>query len=241
MAFAQTHKSSRPLSVNSLKNQACPSPSQPISSSTSTTSRPKSASVSSTTSSTSVSSTRRQSNGSTRQSHDGGVANRVRVTVRLRPRNAEELESDRDFADCVELQPELKRLKLRKNNWDCETYQFDEILTDTASQKRVYEVVAKPVVESVLEGYNGTVMAYGQTGTGKTFTLGKLGDEDTADRGIMVRALEDILAVINPVHDTVTVSYLQYKTCYHLKRITLQFKKTPRQEMCRYLVPLKFK
>jgi len=52
-------------------------------------------------------------------------------------------------------------------------------------------------------------MAYGQTGTGKTFTLGKLGDEDTADRGIMVRALEDILANINPIDDTVTVSYLQ--------------------------------
>lgn len=42
---------------------------------------------------------------------------------------------------------QLKRLKLRKNNWDCETYQFDEVLTETASQKRVYEVVAKPVVE----------------------------------------------------------------------------------------------
>jgi hypothetical protein len=52
-------------------------------------------------------------------------------------------------------------------------------------------------------------MAYGQTGTGKTFTLGKLGDEDVADRGIMVRALEDILANINPIDDTVTVSYLQ--------------------------------
>lgn len=64
-------------------------------------------------------------------------------------------------------------------------------------------------VQSVLEGYNGTVMAYGQTGTGKTFTLGKLGDEDTAERGIMVRALEDILANINPIDDTVTVSYLQ--------------------------------
>lgn len=46
---------------------------------------------------------------------------------------------------------QLKRLKLRKNNWDCETYQFDEILSETASQKRVYEVVAKPVVE-VLSG-----------------------------------------------------------------------------------------
>lgn len=48
---------------------------------------------------------------------------------------------------------QLKRLKLRKNNWDCETYQFDEILTETASQKRVYEVVAKPVVE-VLSGHS---------------------------------------------------------------------------------------
>ncbi len=115
------------------------------------------------------------------------VPNRVRVAVRLRPRNAEELQADVDFADCVELQPEvslkfpllflpchesnlflwnycdttthlgvnrvsfglfqLKRLKLRKNNWDCETYQFDEVLTETSSQKRVYEVVAKPVVE----------------------------------------------------------------------------------------------
>ncbi|KAM0949632.1 putative minus-end-directed kinesin ATPase [Dioscorea sansibarensis] len=30
-------------------------------------------------------------------------------------------------------------------------------------------------IKSVLNGYNGTVMAYGQTGTGKTFTLGQLG------------------------------------------------------------------
>ena len=43
--------------------------------------------------------------------------------------------------------PQLKRLKLRKNNWDSDTYEFDEVLTEFASQKRVYEVVAKPVVE----------------------------------------------------------------------------------------------
>lgn len=66
--------------------------------------------------------------------------------------------------------------------------------------------------QSVLEGYNGTVMAYGQTGTGKTFTLGRLGEEDCADRGIMVRAMEDILANIIPGEDTVTVSYLQVAT-----------------------------
>ncbi|CAN4127453.1 unnamed protein product [Withania somnifera] len=140
---------------------------------------------------------------------DNSVSGRVRVAVRLRPRNAEEMVSDADFADCVELQPELKRLKLRRNNWDSDTYEFDEVLTEFASQKRVYEVVAKPVVESVLDGYNGTVMAYGQTGTGKTYTLGRLGEEDTADRGIMVRAMEDILAEITPEKDSISVSYFQ--------------------------------
>lgn len=129
--------------------------------------------------------------------------------MRLRPRNAEESVADADFADCVELQPELKRLKLRKNNWDSDTYEFDEVLTEFASQKRVYEVVAKPVVESVLDGYNGTVMAYGQTGTGKTYTVGRLGDEDTAGRGIMVRAMEDILADVSTETDSVFVSYFQ--------------------------------
>nr|XP_043626459.1 kinesin-like protein KIN-UB [Erigeron canadensis] len=142
-------------------------------------------------------------------SGDDHLSGRVRVAVRLRPQNAEELVADADFADCVELQPELKRLKLRKNSWDSDTYEFDEVLTEFASQKRVYEVVAKPVVESVLDGYNGTVMAYGQTGTGKTFTLGRLGDEDTSARGIMVRAMEDILANISQDSDSVIISYLQ--------------------------------
>ena len=52
-------------------------------------------------------------------------------------------------------------------------------------------------------------MAYGQTGTGKTFTLGRLGDEDASARGIMVRSMEDILADISPETDSVSVSYLQ--------------------------------
>ncbi|KAI3701047.1 hypothetical protein L2E82_45690 [Cichorium intybus] len=156
-----------------------------------------------------TSNVRRSSSSAGLKDFDDSVSGRVRVAVRLRPQNAEEMVADADFADCVELQPEFKRLKLRKNNWDSDTYEFDEVLTESASQKRVYEVVAKPVVESVLDGYNGTVMAYGQTGTGKTFTLGRLGDEDTSARGIMVRAMEDILANINRDSDSVMISYLQ--------------------------------
>lgn len=52
-------------------------------------------------------------------------------------------------------------------------------------------------------------MAYGQTGTGKTYTLGRLGEEDTAARGIMVRAMEDILSEIVPETDSISVSYIQ--------------------------------
>ncbi|KAK7366825.1 hypothetical protein VNO80_08824 [Phaseolus coccineus] len=149
-----------------------------------------------------------QRRNSTGKDH-AAVPGRVRVAIRLRPRNAEESVADADFADCVELQPELKRLKLRKNNWDADTYEFDEVLTEFSSQKRVYEVVARPVVESVLDGYNGTIMAYGQTGTGKTYTLGRLGEEDNAARGIMVRAMEDIFANISLETDSISVSYLQ--------------------------------
>ena len=39
---------------------------------------------------------------------------------------------------------------------------FDAVFNEKASQKRVYEVCGAPLVESVLEGYNGTIFAYGQ-------------------------------------------------------------------------------
>ncbi|KAI7753065.1 hypothetical protein M8C21_016820 [Ambrosia artemisiifolia] len=140
---------------------------------------------------------------------DDAESGRVRVAIRLRPKNTEEILSDADFFDCVEPQPELKKLKLKKNNWSSESYRFDEVFTESASQKRVYEAVAKPVVEGVLNGYNGTIMAYGQTGTGKTYTLGKLGKDDASERGIMVRALEDIISGASSPSDSIEISYLQ--------------------------------
>jgi len=52
-------------------------------------------------------------------------------------------------------------------------------------------------------------MAYGQTGTGKTYTVGKIGKDDAAERGIMVRALEDILLNASSASISVEISYLQ--------------------------------
>jgi len=60
-------------------------------------------------------------------------------------------------------------------------------------------------------------MAYGQTGTGKTYTVGNLGKNDASERGILVRAVEDIIANTSSVHDSVEVSYLQVPACSMLK------------------------
>ena len=53
----------------------------------------------------------------------------------------------------------------------------------------MYESAAKSIVTDVLDGYNGTIFAYGQTSSGKTFTMeGELGDKE--NRGIIPRYVE---------------------------------------------------
>ena len=59
------------------------------------------------------------------------------------------------------------------------------------SQEYIYNNCASNIIENVLEGYNGTIFAYGQTGTGKTHTMtGK--ETDPIQKGIMPRSFEDI-------------------------------------------------
>jgi DNA replication protein DnaC len=58
---------------------------------------------------------------------------------------------------------------------------------DSSEQESIFAETAFPVCENVLQGYNGTIFAYGQTGTGKTHTItGILKDEK--EKGIMPRA-----------------------------------------------------
>jgi hypothetical protein len=72
----------------------------------------------------------------------------------------------------------------------------DEVLTmDSSKQEPIYRETASPIVEFVLEGYNGTIFAYGQTGTGKTHTIeGR--EEDHELRGVMPRAFEGVFKAI---------------------------------------------
>ena len=51
------------------------------------------------------------------------------------------------------------------------SFTFDYVYDWNVQQEKIYTDTGYPIVESVLEGYNGTIFAYGQTGTGKTFTM----------------------------------------------------------------------
>ncbi|KAI0372260.1 kinesin-domain-containing protein [Pilatotrama ljubarskyi] len=70
-------------------------------------------------------------------------------------------------------------------------FRFDEILTGSEN-KPVYNAVARSHVCAAMDGYNAVVFAYGQTASGKTFTLS--GDEDQP--GIIPRAMKDVFAYI---------------------------------------------
>lgn len=87
-----------------------------------------------------------------------------------------------------------------------------------SKQAKVYSQAIVPIVEEVLDGYNCTIFAYGQTGTGKTYTMegGPRNSDDgkdmSAEAGVIPRALKQIFDAIecDQVSDSsVKVSFLE--------------------------------
>eukprot|EP01050_Picozoa_sp_SAG11_P023588 SAG11_NODE_4780_length_1768_cov_1.588376_1_plen_447_part_10 len=98
-------------------------------------------------------------------------------------------------------------------------FRFDSVL-DNASQETMYEVCAEDITQSVLDGYNGTIMAYGQTGAGKTFTMSG-GSTNYKQRGITPRCIQHIFREIEKRPEYafgVRVSYVEIynETMYDL-------------------------
>ncbi|KAJ1496800.1 Kinesin-like protein kif3a, partial [Coelomomyces lativittatus] len=75
----------------------------------------------------------------------------------------------------------------------------------------IYDIAARPIVEAVLNGYNGTVFVYGQTGTGKTFSMQGV-TESPELRGIIPNTFHHVFAHIARTPERqylVRVSYLE--------------------------------
>ncbi len=154
----------------------------------------------------------------------------VSVVCRVRPFNAKEKEmikvaeasnDPRNRETCVDFNPLDKTVinvftpneKMDKDPFEKHNFNLDYVFECGTDQATVYNVAAKPIVQGptsiitcdkigILEGFNGTVLAYGQTSSGKTFTM--QGDlESETMRGIIPRMVETIFDCISQSSQTV--------------------------------------
>ncbi|XP_027342983.1 kinesin-like protein KIN-14Q [Abrus precatorius] len=114
----------------------------------------------------------------------------IRVFCRCRPLNAEEIAVGATVALDFESAKDGE-LTVMSNGAPKKTFKFDAIFAPQAEQAEIFEDTA-PFATSVLDGYNVCIFAYGQTGTGKTFTME--GTEEA--RGVNFRTLEKMFDII---------------------------------------------
>ena len=135
-------------------------------------------------------------------------ASAFRVAVRVRPLMPRERGT--------QSKPCVKMVAATQIEVCKQQFSFDAVFSHQSTQDEVYAAV-KPLVESCFDGYNSTVFAYGQTGTGKTFTMGTgLYESDDSLAGIVPRAVNEIFATVEQqkdTHDTaVSISYIEIYT-----------------------------
>ncbi|CAA6666905.1 unnamed protein product [Spirodela intermedia] len=102
----------------------------------------------------------------------GGGKERIQVSVRLRPLNAKELERNEPSDwECINDTTIIFRNSLPERSMTPIAYNFDRVFRCDSTTKQVYEEGAKEVSLSVLSGINASIFAYGQTSSGKTYTM----------------------------------------------------------------------
>ncbi|KAG8898687.1 Kinesin-like protein kip2, partial [Tulasnella sp. 403] len=116
-----------------------------------------------------------------------GSKDKVLVNVRIKP------PSQGEFSAWISERPGAVKLEAayaKVGTANTEHY-YDNVLTGSAN-KPIYNAAAKSHVRAAMEGYNAVIFAYGQTASGKTFTLS--GSE--SEPGIIPRAMRDVFTYI---------------------------------------------
>lgn len=121
----------------------------------------------------------------------------VKVVVRCRPLSS--TEQTQGHSCCVNVDSKSGIIEL--TNPQCpeepaKCFSFDSAFDSNSKQFDVYDEAVRPIVDSVLQGFNGTVFAYGQTGTGKTYTMegpSGIGKNIASDqRGVIPNSIDQI-------------------------------------------------
>ncbi|XP_062407464.1 kinesin-like protein KIF3C [Sardina pilchardus] len=136
----------------------------------------------------------------------------VKVVVRCRPLNHKEEAAA--YESVVDMDVKLGQVALRNPRTPGEllkSFTFDAVYDASSKQGDLYDETVRPLIDSVLQGFNGTIFAYGQTGTGKTYTMqGQW--QDPEKRGIIPNTFEHIFTHISRSQNQqylVRASYLE--------------------------------
>ena len=122
-----------------------------------------------------------------------GKSECVKVAIRVRPMNKREKEQNSRL--CVQVDKDNNTVSVISDKNESKTFPFDYVYPMETTQREVYDQVAFPIVDSIFQGYNGTIFAYGQTGCGKTFTMmGIITDPQL--RGVIPNAFDHIFGFI---------------------------------------------
>ena len=87
------------------------------------------------------------------------------------------------------------------------TFKYDKVFKVDSVQNEIYEYVGKRIVNDVMEGFNGTIFAYGQSGSGKTYTMYGPDIFDDVYKGIIPRIAEDIFNYVEKADDNIDFQF----------------------------------
>lgn len=149
---------------------------------------------------------RAPSRATSRTSNTADLASNVRVVVRFRPQTASERASG-EAAVSVQSASQCQ-IEHEGQTFD---FAFDRVFGPDSTQEQVFDYSLRQTVDDVLKGYNGTVLAYGQTGAGKSYTMmgpSLDGDQAGAIPRIVSRLYAELKCSEN-VNFEVKVSYLE--------------------------------
>ena len=104
----------------------------------------------------------------------------------------------------------------------CYSFESEKVILESNTQKEVYDQSAANIVESVVQGYNASIIACGETQSGKSFTMtGDTAEPNGTDMGIIFRAGEHIFNRL--VEAGTETSHLKYEV--HVSYIMMYLEK----------------
>ncbi|KAF1958804.1 kinesin-domain-containing protein [Byssothecium circinans] len=107
-----------------------------------------------------------------REYEEGSEETNINVVVRCRGRNDREVKENSGVVVTTNgIKGNTVELSMGMNALSNKSYQFDKVFSSAADQSMIFDEVVTPMLDEVLNGFNCTIFAYGQTGTGKTYTM----------------------------------------------------------------------